>query len=85
MTHFDVMILGGGSAGEAIASQLAERGAGLSIAVVERLRVGGECPYVACMPSKALLRSAAVRRLARRGTPLGAWAAPMTLGDEAEA
>lgn len=49
------MCLGGGVAGEAIAAGL--RGSGLTLAVVERELVGGECPYWGCMPSKTLLRS----------------------------
>ena len=53
--EFDVVCLGGGVAGEAIAGGL--RGSGLSLAVVERELVGGECPYWGCMPSKTLLRS----------------------------
>ena len=49
------MCLGGGVAGEAIAAGL--RDSGVTLAVVERELVGGECPYWGCMPSKTLLRS----------------------------
>ena len=52
---FDVVCLGGGVAGEAIAAGLQD--SGLRLAVVERELVGGECPYWGCMPSKTLLRS----------------------------
>jgi pyruvate/2-oxoglutarate dehydrogenase complex dihydrolipoamide dehydrogenase (E3) component len=53
--EFDVVCLGGGVAGEAIAVGL--QGSGLTLAVVERELVGGECPYWGCIPSKTLLRS----------------------------
>jgi len=69
MDRFDCVILGGGSAAEAVWGALGDR----RVAVVEAARVGGECPYVACMPSKALLRSAHLRRAIQRAPDLASW------------
>ena len=71
MQHeFDVVCLGGGVAGEAIAGGL--RGSGLSLAVIERELVGGECPYWGCVPSKTLIRSAETLEEAGRARKLAA-------------
>jgi pyruvate/2-oxoglutarate dehydrogenase complex dihydrolipoamide dehydrogenase (E3) component len=67
---FDVVCLGGGVAGEAIAVGL--QGSGLTLAVVERELVGGECPYWGCVPSKTLLRSGETLTEADRARRLAA-------------
>jgi len=68
--EFDVVCLGGGVAGEAIAVGL--QGSGLTLAVVERELVGGECPYWGCIPSKTLLRSGETLAEAARARVLAA-------------
>jgi pyruvate/2-oxoglutarate dehydrogenase complex dihydrolipoamide dehydrogenase (E3) component len=68
--EFDVVCLGGGVAGEAIAVGL--RDSGLTLAVVERELVGGECPYWGCVPSKTLLRSSETLTEADRARLLAA-------------
>ena len=54
MRSFDVVVIGAGPGGEVAAGRLAD--AGLEVAIVEDRKVGGECSFWACMPSKALLR-----------------------------
>ena len=83
MNHFDVVILGAGSAGEAIANTLAA--AGRSVAMIEKLRVGGECAYISCMPSKAMLRSALARNQTKKLVLLGGSSRQVELADDGAA
>jgi pyruvate/2-oxoglutarate dehydrogenase complex dihydrolipoamide dehydrogenase (E3) component len=57
--HFDLIVVGLGSAG-LTAALLARRDLGLKVAAVERSRVGGDCLWTGCIPSKTLAYSARV-------------------------
>src|SRR5882762_6410033 len=57
MDTFDFVIIGAGPGGEAAANKARELGK--SVAVIDREWFGGSCPHIGCVPSKALLNSAA--------------------------
>ncbi len=61
---YDVIVVGAGSTGTNVAWYARDNG--LSVAVIERELVGGECSYWACIPSKALLGPSSALAAARR-------------------
>jgi pyruvate/2-oxoglutarate dehydrogenase complex dihydrolipoamide dehydrogenase (E3) component len=61
---YDVIVIGAGPVGYTVADET--RQAKLTVAVVERELVGGECAYWACIPSKAILRPVVAVADARR-------------------
>jgi pyruvate/2-oxoglutarate dehydrogenase complex dihydrolipoamide dehydrogenase (E3) component len=63
------LVLGGGEAGKYIAWELAQQGR--RVVVIERALIGGSCPNIACLPSKNLIRTAAVADLVRRASAYG--------------
>ena len=67
--NFDVVILGAGSGGYACALRAAQLG--LSVALVEKDKVGGTCLHVGCIPTKALLHAAEVADAARESEQFG--------------
>jgi dihydrolipoamide dehydrogenase len=68
-TVFDVVILGGGSGGYACAFRATQLG--LSVALIEKDKLGGTCLHRGCIPTKALLHAAEVADSAREGEQFG--------------
>ena len=67
--EFDVVILGGGSAGYAAASSAQSHGA--RVAIVDPGPLGGLCILRGCMPTKTILRSSDIISLMRRAKEFG--------------
>ena len=68
-TGFDLVILGGGSGGYACALRAAELG--LTVALVEKDKLGGTCLHRGCIPTKALLHAGEVADSARESEQFG--------------
>src|SRR5665213_2966234 len=66
---FDLVILGGGSGGYAAAFRASELG--MSVALIEKDKVGGTCLHRGCIPTKALLHAAELADGAREGAKFG--------------
>jgi pyruvate/2-oxoglutarate dehydrogenase complex dihydrolipoamide dehydrogenase (E3) component len=67
---YDLVIIGLGSGGT-LAAEFAAGGLGLKVAAVERGRIGGDCLWTGCVPSKALIASARVAHNARTAAEFG--------------
>jgi dihydrolipoamide dehydrogenase len=68
-SSYDLVVLGGGSGGYAAALRAAELG--LTVALVERDKVGGTCLHRGCIPTKALLHAGEVADSARESAAFG--------------
>jgi dihydrolipoyl dehydrogenase len=68
-TVFDVVILGGGSGGYACALRAAQLG--LTVALVEKAKLGGTCLHQGCIPTKALLHAAEIADQSRESEQFG--------------
>ncbi len=74
---FDDIVIGGGQAGPALAGRLA--GAGRRVAVIERRHLGGTCVNTGCRPTKAMIASAKVAEMVRRGAEFGVTTGPVVV------
>ena len=68
-SSFDIVVIGAGPGGYVAAIRAAQLG--LSVAIVEREHLGGVCLNWGCIPTKALLASADVLRLAQHAAAFG--------------
>ncbi len=66
---FDVAVIGAGTAG--LVSSVVADSLGAKVALIERDKVGGECLWRGCVPSKTLLRSAKVWEMVKRSEEFG--------------
>ncbi|HXG58903.1 MAG TPA: FAD-dependent oxidoreductase, partial [Thermoanaerobaculia bacterium] len=66
---FDVVIIGGGTAGLVTASGCARLGR--RVALIEREALGGDCLWTGCVPTKALVASARFVHQMRHGAAYG--------------
>jgi pyruvate/2-oxoglutarate dehydrogenase complex dihydrolipoamide dehydrogenase (E3) component len=69
MNRYDAIIIGAGQAGPALAERLAQ--AGMRVSLIERGKFGGTCVNNGCTPTKTLIASAYVARMARRAADYG--------------
>jgi pyruvate/2-oxoglutarate dehydrogenase complex dihydrolipoamide dehydrogenase (E3) component len=67
--HFDVVVLGGGTAGLVTASGCARLGR--KVALIEREQLGGDCLWTGCVPTKALVASARLAHQMRHADAYG--------------
>ncbi len=69
MADFDLVILGGGSGGYAAALRGAQLG--LSVALIEKDKLGGTCLHRGCIPTKALLHAGEIADNSRHASEFG--------------
>lgn len=68
MEKVDLVVVGLGPGGEALATGAAS--GGLKVVAIDKHLVGGECPYYACIPTKIMLRAADALAEAGRASSL---------------
>jgi pyruvate/2-oxoglutarate dehydrogenase complex dihydrolipoamide dehydrogenase (E3) component len=68
-THYDLAIIGGGSAG-LTAAHLAQS-LGSNVLLIDKERLGGDCLHYGCVPSKSLIHVARLVQQVKHDTQLG--------------
>ncbi|MFW6315927.1 MAG: dihydrolipoyl dehydrogenase family protein [Cyanobacteriota bacterium] len=71
---YDIVIIGGGSGGLVVASAAAQLNA--KVALVEKDRLGGDCLWFGCVPSKSLLHASRVAHEVKNSSRFGIYTTP---------
>lgn len=71
---YDIVIIGGGSAGLVVASAAAQLKA--KVALVERDKLGGDCLWFGCVPSKSLIHASRVAYQVKNAARFGIYTQP---------
>ena len=71
---YDIVIIGGGSAGLVVASAAAQLKA--KVALVERNKLGGDCLWFGCVPSKSLIHASRVAYQVKNAARFGIYTEP---------
>jgi pyruvate/2-oxoglutarate dehydrogenase complex dihydrolipoamide dehydrogenase (E3) component len=74
--HYDLVVIGAGSGGLVGARFAAQLGA--KVALIEKNRIGGDCTWTGCVPSKALIKVAKVAHEIRTAARYGICTSPPT-------
>lgn len=69
MKNYDIAIIGGGTAG--LVSAVLAKELGANAVLIERAKIGGECLWTGCVPSKTLLKTARVFDTVKRASEFG--------------
>jgi len=69
MSQFDLIVIGAGGGGLTVAAEAKKKG--ISVAIIEKDRPGGDCSYYGCVPTKTLIHTAKVLQYIRRAPEYG--------------
>lgn len=69
MKKYDLIVIGGGAGGLTVAAGAAMLGA--KVALIEKNRLGGDCLWYGCVPSKAFIEGSKIIHYSKKGEELG--------------
>lgn len=75
--EYDLVVIGGGSAGLVVASAASQLKA--KVALVEKQRLGGDCLWFGCVPSKSLIQASRIAYQVKHSDRFGVYTQPLAI------